>query len=185
MIHALYAGDTSMTEKPKILVLYATKTGSTAEVAQVIADEFVILGSSVNVYNVKEAPAPNGYSAVVIGSSIRYGGWQKEALHYLKTHKVPLAKIPVAYFNCGIFTASADTAKKAQAQNYNDAAKAIIKPVADTFFAGKIDYGKLNFVERNLSKAIKIPEGDKRDFAAIRAWARRIYPALTTGVQLH
>jgi len=45
-------------------------------------------------------------------------------------------------------------------------------------FAGKIDKGKLGFGERALLLALRVPEGDFRDWAEIAAWATMIAGAI-------
>jgi menaquinone-dependent protoporphyrinogen oxidase len=46
-------------------------------------------------------------------------------------------------------------------------------------FVGKLNPGDLGFGERLMAKVVKAPEGDFRDWDAIRAWAREIAAALT------
>lgn len=41
-------------------------------------------------------------------------------------------------------------------------------------FAGKLDYAALGRLERMMVRALRAPEGDFRDWDAIRAWARSI-----------
>jgi menaquinone-dependent protoporphyrinogen oxidase len=41
-------------------------------------------------------------------------------------------------------------------------------------FFGALDRSKLSFPERMIVKAVKAPDGDFRDWAAIDAWADRI-----------
>lgn len=176
---ALFAGSVDMNEKGKILVVYATKSGSTAEVAQAIAEEFRAQKAVVDVFEVKKAPQLDGYTAVVIGSAIRYGRWLPDAINFVKTHQDQLSRIPIAYFNCGIFLVQGKPGQKEEAIKYNAPAEEIVKPVAETGLGGKMDFGKLNFWERQLGKVVGIPAGDYRDFNVIRAWARETLPKLT------
>ena len=46
-------------------------------------------------------------------------------------------------------------------------------------FAGKLDPDKLGFAERALTKALRAPTGDFRDWQAIEAWAEGIAETLT------
>ena len=50
-----------------------------------------------------------------------------------------------------------------------------VKPVEMGFFAGTLDYSKLNLVYRTVMKSKMkkrgVPEGDFRDWDAIRSWA--------------
>jgi menaquinone-dependent protoporphyrinogen oxidase len=41
-------------------------------------------------------------------------------------------------------------------------------------FAGKLDHASLSRVERLMVRALRAPEGDFRDWDAIRAWARGV-----------
>ena len=50
-------------------------------------------------------------------------------------------------------------------------------------FAGAMDYSKLPFILRLLMKAMKTPQGDFRDWEAIRAWADSICPLLLRRAQ--
>ena len=45
-------------------------------------------------------------------------------------------------------------------------------------FAGRIDKSLLSFAEKAIVKALKVPEGDWRDFGAVKAWAGEIAAAL-------
>ena len=177
----VYAGGMEMKEKGKILVVYATRSGSTAEVAQAIAEEFRAQNAVVDVFDVTKAPAPEGYNAAVIGSAIRYGRWLPEAIKYVKSHKDRLSRMPVAYFNCGIFLVKGKPKQKEEAKKYNAPVGEIVKSVAETGFGGKLDFSKLKFWEKLLGKAVGIPGGDYRDFKLIRAWARETYLKLAGG----
>jgi menaquinone-dependent protoporphyrinogen IX oxidase len=53
-------------------------------------------------------------------------------------------------------------------------ALAPISPVAVTMFAGTLDAGKMNFVERSPTSLLKVPTGDFRDWNVIAAWAREL-----------
>src|SRR4030066_566370 len=61
------------TTAPIILVPYATRAGSTAEVADAIGKNLAQNGAVVDVSAVKKVQSLNGYQAVVLGSAIRRG----------------------------------------------------------------------------------------------------------------
>jgi menaquinone-dependent protoporphyrinogen oxidase len=53
------------------------------------------------------------------------------------------------------------------------------QPDSIGLFAGKMDYQKLSFFERTIiKKAIKLPEGDFRNWDAINRWAESLQPVL-------
>ncbi|MEA3312608.1 MAG: flavodoxin domain-containing protein [candidate division WOR-3 bacterium] len=54
----------------KVLVAYATKHGSTREVAEKIGEVMKSKGAEVKVANITDKPDPAGYDAVVIGGAV-------------------------------------------------------------------------------------------------------------------
>ena len=57
----------------RILVAYATKKGSTAEIAQAIGKELRTAGHLVDVTEMKSVSSLDGYNAVVIGAPFYMG----------------------------------------------------------------------------------------------------------------
>jgi menaquinone-dependent protoporphyrinogen oxidase len=74
-----------------VLVTYASKHGSTREIADHIAERLRVNVADVRVLPVEEAPTilEPEYSAVVIGSPVYAGSWMRPASHYLKRAKPP------------------------------------------------------------------------------------------------
>ena len=83
-----------------ILIVYATRAGSTVEVAQVIGEVLGGRGFEVQIKSVKENPAVDGYQAVIIGSAIRMGNWLPEVVDFLRKNQPKLSQIPTAIFTC-------------------------------------------------------------------------------------
>ena len=56
----------------------------------------------------------------------------------------------------------------------------ILNPTSEVFFAGKMDYARLSFLDRTIAYAVekstKEPSGDFRDWDKVRAWAEELYP---------
>ena len=59
-----------------------------------------------------------------------------------------------------------------------DPVRKILEPISIGLFAGKIDFSKLSWLDRTIAKAVGSPEGDWRDWEAIRNWARELRPTL-------
>ncbi len=57
----------------RILVAYATRNGSTAEIAQAIGKELTTAGFTANVAEIKTVSTLAGYTAVVIGGPLYMG----------------------------------------------------------------------------------------------------------------
>ncbi len=81
----------------RVLVAYATKYGSTAKVAETVAEELRAAGCEAEARSVGDAASTAGFDAVVVGGPMIFG-WHKEAVKYVKARRDALAAVPVAYF---------------------------------------------------------------------------------------
>ena len=68
----------------RVLVTYASKHGSTHEVAERIASTIRDSGAVVETRPVSQVADLSGFEAVVIGSSIYYGRWMREANEFVE-----------------------------------------------------------------------------------------------------
>ena len=171
-------GDNEMGDK--ILVVYASKCGSTGEVAEAIGQALCEAGAAVDVRLVENVTDVSAYRAVIVGSAIRMGRWLPEAVQFVETHRETLSQMPVAYFlGCMTLAKEGDAEENRRAvAAYLDPVREIVQPVDVGLFAGAMDYARLPFLFRLMMKAMGTPEGDFRDWEAIRAWAADLRPAL-------
>ena len=112
---------------------------------------------------------------MVIGSAIYMGKWMSEAVDFIKENRDVLRQVPVAYFLVCMNLAQPTEEKRAKVLSYMDPIlKAVpeIKPVGIGTFAGALDYNNLSWIYKKILKSKETPEGDFRDWNAIRAWAR-------------
>ena len=161
----------------KILVAYASATGSTAEVAEAIGKTLVESGLQVDVRSMSEVADLAPYRAVVAGSAIHGGKWLPEAMQFMQTHQAALSRKPFAAFMVCI------TLAMPNGENYRDGLKdwlkpvrALVRPVSEGYFAGALDFSKLPITPNTLLMRVAValgvfPLGDHRDWNAIRAWA--------------
>jgi len=167
----------------KVLVTYASKCGSTGEVADAIGETLAAPepgdeGAAVDVRLLKDVTDVSGYHAVVVGSAIRMGQWLPEATRFVETHRDALSRVPVAYFVV-CMTLQEDTEEhRREAATYLDPARELVRPVDEGLFAGAMNYSKLFLPFRLVIKAMKVPEGDFRDWDVIRDWAAGVRPLL-------
>jgi menaquinone-dependent protoporphyrinogen oxidase len=85
----------------RVLVTYASRMGSTAEIGEAIAERLRAAGLDVTVVPVAQAPDPEGFDAVVCGSAIYATRWDKAARHYIRQHRQTLAERPTWLFESG------------------------------------------------------------------------------------
>ena len=155
----------------KALVVYATRAGSTGEVAQVISERLCAMGFDAEVQPVESVSSLSGFQAVVLGSAVRYGAWLPEMTKFIESQRGALAQLPVAVFTLHMQALGDDTASQIARAGYTKAVRAVVNPRDEVFLAGKVDPLTLSFFERMAVKLVKSPVGDKRDWDRIRRWA--------------
>ena len=168
----------------RILVTYASRTGSTAEIANVIGKTLSESGAQVDVIPMGDVKDLSEYRSVVAGSAIRGSKWLPEAVQFIQTHRSTLAQKRFAMFTVCI------TMAMKNAENYRSGVmgwiapvRALVKPVSEGLFAGRLDFSKLPFSRDTLLFRIAValgifPRGDHRDWNAVRTWAEGLKPAL-------
>jgi menaquinone-dependent protoporphyrinogen oxidase len=166
-----------------VLVAYATRYGSTQEVAAAVAAALRERGLAVDIQPAREVRTLTGYSAVVLGAPLLMFRWHKDALRFLRRHRQALAERPVAVFALGPTHDPHDDKEWQDSGTQLDKELAKfpwLTPVALQMFGGKFDPAKLRF-PLNLF-AGQEPVSDLRDWTVIRAWASdlaaKLEPAL-------
>jgi menaquinone-dependent protoporphyrinogen oxidase len=155
----------------KILIAYASRAGSTGEVARVVGEVLQAQGAVVDVAAMKEIQDLSPYRAVVVGSAIRMGSWVPEATAFVKKHSTELGKVPTAYFTVCLTLKDDNEENRKKVDAYLDPLRVIVKPAVSGSFAGVMDPIKLSVLERLMVRMIKAPTGDFRNWDAIRGWA--------------
>jgi menaquinone-dependent protoporphyrinogen oxidase len=158
----------------RILVAYASKTGSTTEIAQAIAKELQAAGHVVDITEVGAVTSLSGYNAVIIGGPVYMGKMMGEVGKFVRRHYNDLKDLPVAGFIVGLGPVSKEPASIMQAEKVLHAALDPLKPVVVTAFAGRLDPEKLSWFQKWITKNVKSPVGDFRDWTAIAAWAKEL-----------
>ncbi|MBO0872040.1 MAG: flavodoxin [Pseudonocardia sp.] len=163
-----------------ILVVFATKMGSTQEIADVIAEELRPVGLSVDVCPAADAPGPLGYRAVIVGSALYLRRWRRDALRYLRRHVTGLRDVPVWLFQTGPCGPRGGTPSAPVPFEVRRVVERI-DAAAPVTFGGRLD--REHAVGPLTRWVAASPElrGDYRDWASIRAWARDIAATLIGG----
>ncbi len=160
-----------------ILVTYASKYGSTKEIAEAIGHKLQDFPSlSVDVMPVKDVHTLDNYDAVIFGSAVYMGKWMDSANSFIETHKKALAQHPVWLFSSGP-TGQGEAKSLTKNWEFPDelaATIAYINPREIMVFHGKLNPSQLNLFEKLIIKMVKAETGDYRDWHQIIDWAERI-----------
>lgn len=159
----------------RIAVVYASRHGSTKEIAEALGEALRADGHKVELASVDDGIDLSAYDATVFGSAVYMGRWLKSAREFAEARGDELTAKPLWLFSSGPIGSQpepkddpfglAELAEKLGAREHR-------------VFAGKIDKSQLGFAERAVLKAVRAEEGDSRDWDEIRAWASSIAEAL-------
>jgi menaquinone-dependent protoporphyrinogen oxidase len=160
-----------------ILVAYATRYGSTQEVAEQVAATLRKGGRAVDVQPARQVYTLEGYHAVVLGAPLYVGSLLKDARRFLSRHQEALAERPLALFVLGPTKAGEDWQPVRDQLDQALRKMPWLKPVDVALFGGKYDPDALRFPISLLaalpaSPLYQAPASDLRDWTAIRAWAK-------------
>lgn len=160
----------------RILVGYATRTGSTTGVAEAIGTALADRGFAVDVKPLRERPGLDGYDGVVLGSAINGAAWLPEAMSYLESNADVLRTMPVAGFCVHSMNGGPDAKQTKKRTAYLDKVRAAVPLCDEGFFLGKgPDPEDTSLIARWAFKAFGgSGEGDMRDWSKIRAWAEQV-----------
>lgn len=163
----------------KILVGYATKYGSTKEVASFIADVLREGGKEVDLRELRSVKSLEGYGAAVVGAPFYMFKWLKDARKFLARHQAALEKMPVAVFALG--PTDMTEYERNNPEVFEQLGKALksypwLKPVDQKLFGGKLDPASLKFPFSIFMSSM--PANDLRDWDAIKAWAEGLVDKL-------
>jgi menaquinone-dependent protoporphyrinogen oxidase len=192
----------------RILVTYATMAGSTAEVAQTVADEIAKSGLLVEVLPINQVKELAAYDGVVVGGPMIMG-WHRGALRFLRKHRDAFQRIPLAVFVTAMsLTRPAEMSiegvpvyldeklpnppekegslnRKERYANLPNYIRPILKatrpfkPMSIGMFGGRLEYGRLKWWAVLFAMLIiQAPAGDRRNRDAICSWAAGLPAAL-------
>jgi menaquinone-dependent protoporphyrinogen oxidase len=164
--------------KRRILVAYATQCGSTEEIARVVFRDLVARGCSGDVASVGQVKSVFGYDSILVGSAVHYYHWLPEAVDFVNRYRTGLSRVPNAFFTVHFLNTGNDDDSKRKRLSYLDDVRAIVKPGAEVYFAGKLDTSKLGFFDRIGCRLMGMHDEDKRDWNAIHAWANSVFVSL-------
>ncbi len=152
-----------------VLVAYATKRGSTAEVAEAVAGALREHGLEVELRQAAQIDKLDAYGGVVLGGALYMGRWHSDARRFLARHRRALAELPVAFFGMGPLdlTAKSVDGSRKQLEHALESAPEL-EPLSVEIFGGVVEPSKLRFPFSHMQAT------DARDWDAIQAWSTEL-----------
>lgn len=164
----------TMRERPSpltVLVATASRHGATEEIAQRIADVLREHDVPTEVRRMEDIESVLPYGAFVLGSAVYFGRWLRDARRFLGDNREILAARPTWLFSSGPIGApdaagsevfdGADLVERSNARGHQ-------------LFGGKLDRNSLGFRDRAITGALRVRDGDFRQWDAVAAWAASI-----------
>ncbi|MFH9826355.1 flavodoxin domain-containing protein [Streptomyces bobili] len=155
----------------KVLVAYGTTNGSTAQIAEAIADILRKEGLTVEAMPARSVTNLESFDAVVVGGGLYAGRWHKDARRFVRRHARELSRRPLWLFSSGPLDASAS---ERDIPPVPGVGRTMIRLDAreHVTFGGRLEEGAKGFIARKIVSSGK--GGDFRDFRQIEAWSARI-----------
>lgn len=131
-----------MNRVAKVLIAYASKTGTARECVEILQSE--LKGMQITVADLeKETPVIKDFDAVIFGSSIRFGKLRPAARAFLQAQEAELIKIPHGLFLCcGFGHDFEEYSEKRFSKELRESAFAVLN------FGGRLKLEKARLAER-------------------------------------
>lgn len=156
-----------------VLVVYATRFGSTKETALRVAEFLKAAGIATEVHATEEITEWKDYAGVVLAAALYFGRLHKAARRFLADWRDELMRVPVAMLVSGpVNSEEKDWIRAREELEKELAILPWFHPVARTVVGGKWDPAKLPFPLNWTLK--KVPASDARNWDAVRAWVHEI-----------
>lgn len=160
-----------------VLVAYATKYGSTEDVAGVVATALREDGLDTDLVLARDVSSLDRYSAVVVGAALYNHRWHRDVVRFIDRSHDALARLPVAIFAVGPVNDNAQEFDSAREQLDGVLARwAWLSPSSLAVFGGRFDPTRFRFPGARL--LAKVPATDIVDPVAIAEWAHSLPDAL-------
>lgn len=152
-----------------VLVVYASRMGSTGEIASLVGERLTRRGYKIDVLSAATARDARLYDAVIVGSAVYLRRWDRTALRYLQAQAPDLAERPAWLFQSGPCGPGART-EPVRIPRAVARFCAKIGMAAPVTFGGNLDESRATtWLARRVAAGDLA--GDSRDWNEIRAWA--------------
>ena len=154
----------------RALVVYGSKRGGTAGLAQMVASALQNNGWEVAVQDAVRTADLRGLDLVIIGGALYMNRWHKDARSFAKRREPALRTIPVWLFSSGPLDESAVSGDLAPVPQVQEIARRV-EARGHTTFGGRLAADAKGFGARSLAKKYA---GDYRNPGQVANWVRQI-----------
>jgi menaquinone-dependent protoporphyrinogen oxidase len=158
-----------------VLVSVESRHGATEQIGQRVARILIDAGWPVDVLRPAEVTHITPYAAVVIGSAVYGGAWLAPARELVERFAIELRERPVWLFSSGPI---GDPPKPIGDPAGVAPLVRLIQPRGHGIFAGRLVDEELGIAEKLMTRAVRAPHGDFRNWRVVDAWAGEIVRAL-------
>lgn len=157
-----------------VLVAYASKRGSTAEIAETVAATLRRQGLDVCLEPAGTVKSLDEYDAVVLGSAVYMRRWRGDARHFLKRHRKALRQRPFWVFSSGPVGDPADDDPEWMEPPKLAEKVEELGGRGHVVFGGCLPAEPRGMMEKAMADGVPKEYRDRRDWAEIRAWAHQV-----------
>src|SRR5579862_5951610 len=149
----------------KYLIVYGTKEGQTAKIANRMSQIIKERGYQVDLHDARQVPKTlklEDYGGILIGSSMHMLQWSKDVTRFARWNSAVLNKNPSAFFSVSMTMASKTPEERAKLTPYVDKffAKTGWHPKTVGNFAGSFAYSKYGYFTKWLMVRIARSKGE-------------------------
>jgi menaquinone-dependent protoporphyrinogen oxidase len=159
----------------RALVVYGSKRGGTAGLAQMVGAELQNSGWEVLVQDAAQPSELRGVDLVVIGGALYMNRWHKAARSFARRREAALRTVPVWLFSSGPLDESAASGDLAPVPQVQEIARRL-EVRGHMTFGGRLARDARGFGARSLAKRYA---GDYRDPMQVADWVHTIAHELT------
>jgi menaquinone-dependent protoporphyrinogen oxidase len=157
-----------------VLVAYAAKRGSTAEISETVAATLRREGLGVCLERAEDVRDLERFDAVVLGSAVYMKRWRGDARHFLKKHRKALRLMPLWVFSSGpVGDPAQDNPEWGEPPKLAEKIEEL-GGRDHVVFGGRVPSDPSNFMERTMLENTPRQYRDRRDWAEIRRWAHSV-----------
>ncbi len=155
---------------PRTLIACSTVDGHTLRICERIKAALERAGHDCTLVLLAPGALPDvkGFGTVVVGASIRYGKHRPEVAEFLRRHRAALEAGRCAFFSVNVVARKAGKDTPEGNPYVRDLVREIgWRPALLGVFAGKLDYPRYTFMDRNVIRFIMLMTNGPTDPTAV------------------